>query len=284
VAQQWYRSAARHQTAFYGQLAVSALKSEFRPPQQLPPEKTLPGKQAFDRKELVRAAHFLDEAGMNDETSDMLNTLAANVKTPEDYRLTAELAEALGHPQNAVKIAKNGLNKGILLMDQLYPTMLSRMRNVRIEWALVHALIRQESSFDVRAQSPAGAMGLMQLMPATAQHVANRNHIGYRPDLLVTDPDYNIQLGSLYFKQLLDKYNNSYPLALAAYNGGPGRVDGWLAQFGDPRLGKIDAADWIELIPVAETRNYVQRVLEGVYIYRLKLNGAQKSFFSASRL
>jgi soluble lytic murein transglycosylase len=162
-------------------------------------------------------------------------------------------------------------------MDEAFPTILQRMRNVTIEWALVHGVIRQESSFDYAATSSAGARGLMQLMPSTAAVVARKIGVANRPDLLAT-PDYNVKLGSAYLKQLLDKYNGSYPLALAAYNGGPARVDRWLSEIGDPRRGKVDVVDWIEQIPIAETRNYVQRVMEAVYIYRLKLRGVQTSF------
>ncbi len=283
VARQWYQSAAKHQTTFYGQLAIGELKEEFRPLQQLPPEKTPGGNAAFEKKDMVRAARMLASAGMTDETTYFLDAIGNAARTPEEYRLAAELSESLRHPQNAVRIAKKALAKNVLLMDQLFPTILSHMRNVTIEWALAHALIRQESAFDFKAQSGAGALGLMQLMPATAKHVARATHLPYRLDLLTESPDYNIQIGSLYFKELLDHYGNSYPLALAAYNCGPSRVDNWIVQWGDPRRGQIGFADWIELIPIAETRNYVQRVLESVYIYRLKLKGVQKNYNSPVR-
>lgn len=279
IARQWYRTAARHQTTFYGQLAAGALADEFKPPQQVPPPITLPGKQAFDTQEMVQAARLLAEAGLRDESIAFLDSLAASVRTGEDYRLVSEMAVELGYDHVAVKIAKKGLNKGVLLMDQLYPTLLTQMRGVSMEWALVHALIRQESAFDPKAVSSAGARGLMQLMPATAREVARKLKVPYSPSRLTSDPAYNIKLGTYYMgEDMLDRYDNSYALALAAYNGGPGRVSGWLKEFGDPRKGEIDIIDWIELIPVAETRNYVQRVLEGVYVYRVKLKDVQKSY------
>lgn len=280
IALQWYQVAARHQTTFYGQLAISVLDAAYRPPQITPPERTMEGKESFDRIDMVRVVRLIDEAGFWDETSDFLNALAEDVKTPEDYRLVAELAEDLGHPNNAVRIAKKGLQKGILLMDQAYPTMVRNMQNASAEWALVHALIRQESAFDYKAVSPVGALGLMQLMPATAKEVARKAGIPFRADQLTANPDYNIRLGSRYLQKMVDRFDGSYPLALAAYNGGPGRVAQWIAEFGDPRKGQIDMIDWIESIPVAETRNYVQRVLEGTYVYRLKLRGVQKSYNS----
>ena len=278
IARQWYRTAARYQTAFYGQTAIGKLADEYKPPQQLPPEKTVQGQQKFEMLDMVQAARILNGAGFREDTNTFLDALSDHVKTPEDYLLVADLAIELGHNHNAVRIAKRGLQKGILLMDQAYPTLLSHMQKVSIEWAMVHALIRQESAFDVQALSPAGARGLMQLMPATAQGVAKRYNIAHRAEWLTSNPDHNIRLGSLYIKQMLDRFDGSYPLALAAYNAGPGRVDKWLAQYGDPRKGTIDMIDWIEMIPIYETRNYVQRVLEGVYIYRMKLGDVQKSF------
>jgi soluble lytic murein transglycosylase len=131
-------------------------------------------------------------------------------------------------------------------------------------------LIRQESSFDIAAISPSGARGLMQLMPPTAQAVAKQ--IGTATSLvsLTSDPTHNMRLGTEYLRQMLDRFDNSLPLAIAAYNAGPHRVDTWLAENGDPRVGPVDMLDWIELIPINETRNYVQRVLENVVIYRAR--------------
>lgn len=278
IARQWYRTAARYQIAFYGQMAIAKLEDAYKPPQQLPPEKTLAGQTKFDALEMVQMAKILSKAGFRDDTSAFLDALAEDVKTPEDYLLVAELATELNHRHNAVRIAKKGLQKGILLMDQAYPTMLTSMKRVDLEWALVHALIRQESAFDYAAVSPAGARGLMQLMPATAKGVARKNGISHSTDMLISNPDHNIRLGTLYLKQVLDRFDGSYALALAAYNAGPGRVDQWIGMFGDPRSNAVDMTDWIEMIPIGETRNYVQRVLEGTYIYRIKLRDVQKSF------
>jgi soluble lytic murein transglycosylase len=131
-------------------------------------------------------------------------------------------------------------------------------------------LIRQESSFDIAAVSPSGARGLMQLMPVTAQAVAKQIGAVTSPVSLTSDPAHNMRLGSTYMREVLDRFGNSLPLAAAAYNAGPHRVDEWLADNGDPRVGPIDMVDWIELIPFNETRNYVQRVLENVVIYRAR--------------
>ena len=142
--------------------------------------------------------------------------------------------------------------------------------------AFTHALIRQESLFNADAGSSAGARGLMQLMPRTAQGLARKLGMRYAPQRL-TEIDYNLRLGTTFIQDLLDQYGGSYVLALAAYNAGPGRVREWLAEYGDPRGGRIDPLDWIELIPIYETRNYVERIIENFEIYRARLNGGKAS-------
>jgi soluble lytic murein transglycosylase len=139
-----------------------------------------------------------------------------------------------------------------------------------VDPAVALGVIRQESSFDIGAVSPSGARGLMQLMPFTAEAVAKQ--IGTPVSLvsLTTDPADNMRLGTEYLHQMLSRFDNSLPLAVAAYNAGPHRVDQWLPEYGDPRIGPIDMVDWIELIPLNETRNYVQRVLENVVVYRAR--------------
>ncbi len=278
VGRRWYQAAARSQTAFYGQLAIGRLANEYKPPQQLPPRRSVAGQNRFNKLEMVQAARLLNQAGFRQETTDFLNALSDEVTTPEEYLYVAELSRDLDHLQNAVRIARKGLNKGIFLMDSAFPTILKRMRGIDIEWALVHGIIRQESAFDFSAVSSAGARGMMQVMPGTAADVARKLGIPFRPDALTADPNYNIRIGSAYMKHLLDIYDGSYPLAVAAYNAGPARVSGWVRDTGDPRTGQIDNIDWIEQIPIAETRNYVQRVLEAVYIYRIKLRDVQKSY------
>jgi soluble lytic murein transglycosylase len=135
-------------------------------------------------------------------------------------------------------------------------------------WTMIHAIARQESQFDRQIVSSAGARGLMQLMPGTAREVAGKLGMGYELSSLY-DPHYNIRLGSTYFQQMLRYYGGSYPLAVAAYNAGPGNVNKWLRANGDPRLPGGDIVQWIEDIPIYETRNYVQRVLENAVVYDL---------------
>jgi soluble lytic murein transglycosylase len=143
-----------------------------------------------------------------------------------------------------------------------------------IEQALTLGVIRQESSFDAAVVSPAGARGLMQLMPATAGTLARK--LGLTPSVPapISDPTLNVKLGTAYLQQMLDMFDGAVPLAVAAYNAGPNRVQQWLETNADPRTAGVDIVDWIELIPFGETRNYVQRVIENEEVYRAKLNVA----------
>ena len=148
----------------------------------------------------------------------------------------------------------------------------------------VMAIARQESEFLWRAASGAGAKGLMQILPTTAQSTARRANVPFDYQRLVADPAFNLQLGAAYLGQLIEDEGGSVPLALAAYNAGSGRVAQWLAAHGDPRSGAVDMVDWIERIPFDETRDYVQRVSENLAIYRARLNGADAVAGKALRL
>ncbi len=143
----------------------------------------------------------------------------------------------------------------------------------KIEPALAMSIARQETELNQRAISPAGARGLMQLMPRTAKKVASWIGESYSRDRLLDDWQYNARLGQSYLAEQIITFGGSYVLAAAAYNAGPHRVDQWIGEYGDPRLPGTDMIDWIENIPFSETRNYVQRVMEGLWIYRARLAG-----------
>ena len=145
---------------------------------------------------------------------------------------------------------------------------------------LVLAVIRQESEVDQKANSYVGAQGLMQFMTYTAKLVAKQAKLPYTKSRLKSDPNYNIKLGSYYLAGLLEEYEGSYPIALAAYNAGPKRVKYWKKINGDPQKGKINYVDWVELIKFKETRNYIQRVLENVNVYRYILKGKPISIYN----
>jgi soluble lytic murein transglycosylase len=178
----------------------------------------------------------------------------------------------LGFQDAAVRIAKRAERKGYILPDYLFPVLTTAtQKGYALHPAFIHGITRQESAFDQYAQSHAGAMGLMQLMPATAKETAQKSGLSYSKNRLLNDPAYNMTLGSLYLKQMLDRFDGNRTLAIAAYNAGPGRVSQWIAEFGDPRDAKIDETDWIETIPVYETRNYVQRVTEAINVYARRM-------------
>lgn len=275
IAKQWYNSAAKFRTAYYGQLAAAELEIAGDIQSNAPPQISFDEEAAFNRNELIQAARLFHMAGMRDTASGFIHAFVKSENSAKGYRFAAELASELNRYYDAVRIAKKATQDGMFLTAQAYPVITEQLRGINTEWSLIHALIRQESVFDFDARSHAGALGLMQLMPATARETAKKLGIAHSTSWLTTKPDHNIKLGSTYLQRMLDRYDGAYPLAIAAYNAGPGRVDKWVKIFGDPRKGEIDIIDWMELIPIYETRNYVQRVVEGTYVYRLRLKNAQ---------
>jgi soluble lytic murein transglycosylase len=267
-ARSWYRNAAEHPTTFYGQMALIAL--EQRGPLALP-RNPLPSSAqvtAFERRELVRVARLLAELGQDNRLRTFVLRLQELAASPGEHALVADLARRIGRIDLAVAAAKRSAQSGITLVNDAYPLVDPLTRDYGPERALVLAVSRQESEFNAQAISSAGARGLMQLMPATAKQVARALRIDYRHERLTADPAYNARLGSSYLAGLLDSWDGNYVLTLAAYNAGDGRVRSWIRDWGDPRRAEVDPVDWIELIPFSETRNYVQRVLEGVQVYR----------------
>jgi soluble lytic murein transglycosylase len=273
AAQAAYAAAAAHQTSFYGQLAAERVGAG--------PDPRLTGggrapdwrRQPFMRSSVVQAGYFLSLAGDDARGAQFLRHAAEGLPAEQRAAL-AQMAAEIGRPHVGVRIAKDAAADGMLLANQSYPLHELAQADwpVAIEFAL--AIARQESEFNPRAVSPAGARGLMQLMPGTAKQVSGALGIGYDAGRLTSDPMYNARLGTGYLAKMLARYDGSYVLAAAAYNAGPGRVDEWLAAFGDPRRADVDTVRWIETIPFEETRNYVMRVMEGLHVYRARLNGA----------
>jgi len=271
-----YEKAAAYPTTFYGQLAARALGED---PATLVAAAHDPGftrdqAWAFTAHELVRAAAILLAWGEPGRARAFLLRMAEVAPGEVEQALAARLALAMDMPDTAVAIARRMGVQGRMLPQDGWPVAVEPPRAPSgggVDPAVTLAVIRQESSFDHAVISPAGALGLMQLMPATAAIVAQQlgNHAVTQVSLL-TDPTQNMQLGGAYMQQLLAQFGGCLPLAVAAYNAGPGRVAQWLADYGDPRTPRIDMVDWIELIPFNETRNYVERVLESVVIYRAR--------------
>src|SRR5438552_12993543 len=208
--------------------------------------------------------------------------LADNAKTPAKFAMLANLAETIGRIDLAIAVAKRAIEAGNPLMVHGYPVT-AIPNGGTAEHSLLFAIMRQESAFERDAVSRVGARGLMQLMPATASFIANKMQLPFSADRLTADGIYNVLLGRAYLEKLIDDFGGSYALAIAAYNAGPGRVRQWLRDYGDPRGGGLDMVDWIENIPIGETRNYVQRVLETLQIYRGKI-GRKSTFSLASDL
>ncbi|HSK41013.1 MAG TPA: lytic transglycosylase domain-containing protein [Arenibaculum sp.] len=278
-ARRWYGLAAGHMTTFYGLLAAERLDHAGKI--RLPPDPVVPADaaSAFEDNELARIARMLHQIDPDgDREAVFVRRLGSNARTPLEYALVTALALDIGRPDLAVWVAKQGVQDDVTLVEGGYPVVgpaIGAVGTAPVDDALVHALIRQESTFNRRAVSAAGARGLMQLMPGTAREVAGKLGLSHSNVRLTDDPDYNVRLGSSYMQGLLDRFNGSYVLAIASYNAGPARVRRWLAQFGDPRAEGVDVVDWIELIPIYETRNYVQRVMEGLYVYRARLGGGE---------
>ena len=268
-ASEWMSQAARYPTAFYGQLALERLGR----PLVLPTEpRPTPGEAAqFEHGDLVRAARLLHQANDAVRVTMFLNKLSELRKSPVEQAEIVRLARDLGAVPLSVQIAKKAASGNIAVLPSGYPVL---NLNVRApEPALVHGIIRQESLFNADVVSPAGAIGLMQLMPATASSEARK--IGQRGGVApaaLRNPAENVMLGSHYLDDMIANWSGSYILAIASYNAGPGHVKNWLNDNGDPRAD-ADPVDWIELIPISETRNYVQRVLENVQVYRARLSG-----------
>ena len=270
-ANEWYGRAAGFGQTFYGQLAARKLPGGAA---RLPSDPAIndADRLALGGRELVTVARWLGQASAWDRTQPFLLKLGRMVNGPGETRLLAQLATELKRPDVAVAIARRAVEHGVTLFDASFPVV-DLGNTGSIERALALAVSRQESAFNSAAVSPSGALGLMQLMPGTAREVAGKVGVPFIQDKLTRDPAYNVALGSQYLADMLKRFGGSYELALAAYNAGPGRVSRWLDSIGDPRAGKIDMVDWIEMIPIRETRNYVQRIMEGVGVYRDRLNG-----------
>ncbi|MBB4284767.1 lytic transglycosylase domain-containing protein [Roseospira goensis] len=276
----WYRKAAAHAETFYGQLAVEALDESLADHLARAPAVTAADKARFARDDRVRVIDLMDRAGRADLALPFVLALNDDQATPGYRALAVDFVAGTDRPDMAVFLARRAALAGTTLLNAGYPVppaVLDGLRRApatgpRPEPALMLSLIRQESNFNAEAVSRAGARGLMQLMPRTAQKMALRLGETSSRLRLVNDPAHNARLGTAYYAGLLDAFRGSYVLATAAYNAGPSNARRWMAENGDPRRMDTEGViDWIEQISFAETRNYVQRVLEGTQVYRYRL-------------
>ncbi|MGE0715093.1 MAG: transglycosylase SLT domain-containing protein [Alphaproteobacteria bacterium] len=270
-----WREAAQHLTTYYGQLAAERLGIRTAPDWVLAPAATATeeGLVRLGAREPAAAANLLAQIGELRWARAFISQLIARAQGDAEMAEVAELARRIGLPSLAVLAGKRAGYDGTHLPGYAFPLQVVPEQGSP-EPALVNAIIRQESMFDPAAVSSAGARGLMQLMPATARHVARQLALRYDAPRLTADPAYNVTLGRAYLAGQIDAFAGSYILAAAAYNAGPGRARQWVQDYGDPRGGKVDPIDWVELIPFNETRNYVQRVMENLQVYRWRLAGA----------
>lgn len=272
LAKKWYQKAAQYKTTYYGQLGALKLGEKPYPILSATPKVTAEEKKRFNQKDLVIAAHMLKGLGKGaaHELSKFLSPIATQAKTRGERELAVHLAHILS-PCDVVWVAKRAGSREPVLLKAAYPTCPLPKRPGLPESALLLAIAYKESHFNATAQSHKGATGLLQLMPKAAADAAKRLGVPHT-DQKLFDPRHNLLLGSDHVSSLLDDFNHSYLLVTAAYNAGPTPVGRWLKNYGDPHRGEVDIIDWIELIPYAETRNYVQRVLENVTNYRSHLH------------
>lgn len=274
-----FADAARHGHTFYGQLAqqmIAAAEAKVALRTFVPPtEREI---EAFAKLDVMKAIVIVQKAKLDALMPVFLFDLARNLDSAPDMILLCELAIRVAPRQHALRMAKIAMNRSFAVEYYAYPGALPAFKALgdeqNIEAALIHALTRQESEFNPKTVSAAGAVGLMQLLPSTAKEIARAFDLKFEKDKLTSDPAYNVSLGTAFLYRLIRGYDGSYVMALAGYNAGPGRVRQWVRQFGDPREKTVDPVDWIERIPFTETRDYVHKILESAQIYRSRLDRA----------
>jgi soluble lytic murein transglycosylase len=264
-----YETAARYPTAYYGQLARArlGLKEVALPP---PPQAKLEGAGT----DVLHAADMLYAMGELDIVLAFVSDLAETSNDVDTLTAVGELTARYRDAQAMLVIGKAALARGLPMERYAFPDIGVPAYTAiapPIDPCMVYAIVRTESAFDQRDTSPASAVGLMQVTPEAGRDTAKRFGVAYDWKRFESDPVYNTQMGAAEVSALFREYTGSYIMTFAGYNAGRGRVQQWVAQHGDPRDPKVDAADWVERIPIAETRNYVQRVMENLQVYGARL-------------
>ena len=290
LAKEWFKKATNFLTTYYGQLSFIELypNKEFELSKDIEVSKDY--RDYFFKKDLVKTVYLLDELDEDKYSKHILRHLAKDDIKNGSEILAAELATNINRFDFAIQIAKIASYEKRFHNKFNYPIISTPnyINGRKIpETAFILSIIRQESEFDLSANSHAGAKGLMQLMPYTAKVVAKQANLPYSKSRLTKDAEYNINLGSHYIAGLILEYDGAYPFAIAAYNAGPKRVKYWKKINKNPQKKQINYVDWIELIKFKETRNYVQRVLENYNVYRYILEQkpvSMKNFFKDAPL
>ena len=274
----WMKKAAEYPLTYYGQLAYFQLYKKKIKVSFNSENKVQKLKLSFLTNELVRSIKIIQKSNvieLKKQIKPFIKKLyKLNNSVSWRYNL-AKLAKNSDRRDLSIYVAKNAYRDSNQILKLGFPKIKTPHQK-GLSKALILAVIRQESAFNVNAKSNAGALGLMQLMPLTAKQVSIANNIPYIKANLTNDKKYNLILGTTFLSNLLQKFEGSHALALAAYNAGPSRVKKWIEDFGDPRLEEIETIDWIETIPFNETRNYIQRVIESKNVYDFLLDNNLK--------
>jgi soluble lytic murein transglycosylase len=282
AAAQYFQQAATYPDQFYGQLALERLGRPIPQFAAAPSVAPTPAqRQAFLSRPIAAAVREVARDADWPVAVRFFKEIANQAATPADHQIVADFARELGRRDLGVILGQAAGADGIQDFQHVAFPLIPTPDGTN--WTMVHAISRQESQFAENAVSHAGARGLMQLMPGTAREQAGKVGLSYDASALMAEPGYNLKLGDGYFGRMMSYYNGSYPLAVAAYNAGPGNVNKWLRANGDPRTGAVDWIDWVERIPISETRNYVQRVLENAVVYEA-MNPAKASYRGANPL
>lgn len=285
AANSYFQQAAAYPELFYGQLALERLGRSVQAPAQAVPQyvTTAALRAQFNNRTLVQAVRILGQQGRSNEQALFVKALAQSLDNDSERNLAIELGDQIRRPDLAVWTARMARVKGSMFyVRQAYPTLGNSLSPDL--WSLAHGIARQESSYDPYAVSHAGARGMMQLMVGTAREQAGKMGVGFDSYRLISDPNYNVMLGSAYFRRMLNTWDGNVPLAVASYNAGAGNVRKWINAYGDPR-GQVDVLKWIEAIPYTETKAYVQRVIENSVVYDSMRSGggSQQTAMHVSR-
>jgi soluble lytic murein transglycosylase len=279
----YFERAAAYPELFYGQLALERLgRSISAPGASVAGYTATPAQRAaFNNNRLVQAVRAMQQQSNAQERTLFIRALAESLDTDADRALAMEFGRQIGRQDIGVWVARAARIKGSMFyVRDAFPTLSASVSPGL--WSLAHGITRQESSFDPYAVSHAGARGMMQLMTGTAREQAGKMGVGYDSYRLITDPGYNVMIGSAYFQRMLNMWNGSVPLAVASYNAGYGNVRKWINRYGDPR-SQVDMLKWIEAIPYVETKAYVQRVIENSVVYDSMRGPPQQAALHVSR-
>ena len=278
-ARSYYEVAARYSTAYYGQLARARLgigEVTLRNPPELSAD--------HRHLEVIRAFEILYALDERDLAAVMAAEFADKATNVQALAAVGEVAAQHNDARAALLIGKIALGHGLPLEHFAFPDFgVPDYQQIgpQVERCVVYSIVRQESAFNPRVISSANALGLMQVTPAAGRDTAKRFNVAFNQHRLLVDVPYNAQLGTAELGNDIASWRGSYILAFVAYNAGPGRAREWIAKYGDPRDPKVDPIDWVERIPLAETRNYVQRVMENMQVYRVRLGNNSRLLIDA---